>query len=230
MADKKHTGAGHRERLRARFMKAGLEGFHDYESLELLLTYAIPRRDVKPLAKGLVNKFKGIKGVLDADRASLSETKGMGGNTAFLLSAVGEILKAYLKEKPLKKKVIRSPDDVMDFITLAMEGSNTETFFVMYLSSKNEVLGTEAIWEGPLKKDSVSPRKVIERAIAHNARSVIFVRTSPNSPARPAVNERELAKSLDGAASAIDIIIHDYVIKGRGSQFSAKESGWLGTK
>ncbi len=218
---------GHRERLRERFRKAGVEGFHDYEVLELLLTYALPRRDVKPLSKMLIQRFGGLRGVFDADFDELCSVPGVGDYTATLIKLLKETASCYLKERMLGKDVIRSPRDVIDYLNLSLSGEKVEKFLAIYLNSRNEVLGVEVLHEGTLHQTVVYPRKVIERAFKHNARSVIFVHNHPSGDPAPSKNDRELTDELRRAARAVDIIVHDHLIIGRNSHFSAREMGWI---
>ncbi len=218
---------GHRKRLKERFLKSSLDGFHDYEVVELLLTYAIPRRDVKPLAKGLVTRFKGLKGLFEASGEELAGLSGVGDNTAVLISVVKEVAAAYLKEQAERNKPIRSPEDVIEFLGFALCEETSEKFFSIYLNSKNEVLGFETLFDGPLKYGSLSPRKVIETAFKYNARSMIFVHSLPDGKANPTNTERNLTEELQHAASAVDILVHDHIIAGKDTHLSAREIGWL---
>jgi DNA repair protein RadC len=228
MSDNVELKAGHRGRLRERFIKSGLEGFHDYEAVELLLTYAIPRRDVKPLAKILIQRFKGLRGVFDATLEELSTVKGVGENAAVLIKLLKEAAGAYLKEGVMKKDVVRSAKDVVDYLNLTLSGEKVEKFLALYLNSKNEILGVETLHEGSIDRTFVYPRKAIENAFKHNARSVIFVHNHPSGDPTPSEVDRKLTKELEAAASALDIIVHDHIIIGEKTHFSGKERGWLG--
>ena len=113
---------GHRKRLREKFMKAGLAGLHDYEVVELLLTYAIPRMDVKPLAKGLIKRYKGLRGILDASPEELMETPGMGAHSVGLIRLAKDLGEAYLEERVIAGDILSSPKDVVDLLTLKLSG------------------------------------------------------------------------------------------------------------
>lgn len=222
------SNSGHRKRVRDRFGKASLEGFHDYEIVELLLTFAIPRRDVKPLAKALVKRFGGLKGVFEASIKDLSAVSGIGENAAILLTLLKEAAGAYLLEQMMSNKPVRSPSDVLEFLDATLSGEKAERFLAIYLNSKNDILGVAALHEGALSSMEVSPKKVIEKAFKYNARSIIFVHNHPDGKVCPAKEERQLAIQLEAAAGSIDILVHDYLITGKGEHFSAREVGWFG--
>jgi len=218
---------GHRQRLKERYRKASLDGFHDYEVLELLLTYAIPRRDVKPLAKTLIARFKGLKGVLEAEIDELASIKGVGENTAMFLLLVREAAFAYPREEGQARGVIRSAPQAIELIRTL--GDAGERFLAICLNSKNEVIEVETLHAGAMEMTSVSARVMIEKAIRYNARSVIFVHALPEDRqnSRGSNNEKYLSQELFSAASAVDIIVHDYLISGKDDFLSAREKGWL---
>jgi len=228
MTSKDHNpNSGHRKRLKQRFLKSSLEGFHDYEVVELLLTYAIPRRDVKPLAKGLLDHFKGINGLFDASVEDFDDLAGVGDNSAVLIAVIKEVAAAYLKEQAERNRQIRSPEDVVEFLGQCHSEETTERFLSIYLNSKNEVLGVETVYTGQLKYGSVSSRKVIETAFTYNARSMIFVHCFVQGKPLPTNIERNLSEELQRAASAVDILVHDHLMAGKDSHLSARELGWL---
>ncbi len=219
-----NDASGHRKRLKERFLKSSLQGLHDYEAIELLLTYAIPRRDVKPIAKRLLREFKGLKGVLEAAPERLGEVSGLGESSALLLALVREAARAYLSDRHTSSKgVVSSPKDAVRVLMESLEGTEKEGLFALYLNSKNEVLGVESMGGAP---EPVSPRAVIRKAFSHNARSMILV-NAKKGRASASARERELATGIEAAASSIDILVHDYIIAGEESLLSARELGWL---
>lgn len=223
----KNPNAGHRGRLRERFIKSGLDGFHDYEAVELLLTYSIPMRDVKPLAKRLIERFGSLRGLFDASYDELSAVRGVGPHSGVLLRLVKEVAGEYLKERMMKKDVIRSPRDVADYLSFTLSGERVEKFMALYLNSKNEILGVETLHEGSIDRTFVYPRKAIENAFKHNARSIIFVHNHPSGDPTPSEVDRKLTRELEAAATALDIIVHDHIIVGKNTHFSSREKGWL---
>lgn len=227
MSATENPNSGHRKRLKDRYAKGGLDGFHDYEVIEVLLTYSIPRRDVKPLAKELLRRFKSIKGVLEASPEELETVKGMGDNTSILLKLITGSAEMYLSERADVKKAIRSPKDVLDFLNAELANEEGEKFYAIYLNSKNEILSMEALHNGEVKEASISPRLVIEEAIRLNARSLIFVHNIPGKKPKLQNATRNLISELESAATSIDILVHDHLLIGEGSHISAREIGWL---
>lgn len=231
MASIDSTAAGHRRRLRERFAKTALDGFHDYEVVELLLTYSIPRRDVKPTAKALIARFGGLAGVFEADFEALTAVKGIGEKTAALIKLLKATAGEYLLERSAAKRRIRLPADVVEFVATltGAEPGAGETFSAVYMNSKNEVLGVELLHKGAIESMLVSGRAAIEKALKHNARSVVFVHNlGSQASAAFSAEELELVSALKLAAETIDIIVHDHIITGGGSFLSARAEGSLG--
>lgn len=221
------TATEHRRSLKARFRKGSLEGFHDYEILELLLLYAVPKKDVKHLAKSMLKRFRGIRGVFDASAEELKTVEGMGENAAVLIKLVKDMTGVYLKERMMGSDVMRCTKDVLDYLNLTLSGERVEKFLAIYLNARNEVLAVETLHEGTINQTAVYPRKAIEKAFKHNARSVIFVHNHPSGDATPSNVDRQLTRVLDRAALAVDLLVHDHLIIGKSKHFSARENGWI---
>ena len=219
---------GHRKRLRERYRKSGLKGFHDYEFIELLLTYVIPQRDVKPLAKELISNFGGIRGIFDASLEELSSVKGVGERTAILIKLLKEGSTLYLKDRVKGKEVLSSPQHVLDFCHHILSGEKNEKFMVIYLTTKNELIDTEILEEGTINQTAVYPRKVVEGALKYNASALIFVHNHPSGDPTPSQTDRKLTEALVKAALTIDVTVHDHIIIGKNTHFSGREGGWLG--
>jgi len=219
--------AGHRARLRDRFRKAGLSGFHDYETLELLLSFAIPRRDVKPAAKQLVKKFGGLRGVFDASLDELETVPGVGPNAAIMIRFLKEAASLYLKEKIQKRSLLDSPEAVIEYCRHSLLGQRNELFRVIYLNTRNEIIDVETISEGTVDHTSVYPRKVLEGALRHNAVALIFVHNHPDGASEASDADRRLTQALVQATKAVGISVHDHVIVGQDGHFSFRQQGWL---
>lgn len=216
-----------RKRLRERFLHGSADDLHATEILELVLAYASPRCDAESTAKTLVRRFKGIRGVFDASIDELKSIDGITGNGAVLIKLLKEVAGEYLKERMMGKDVIGCPEDVLDYLNLTLSGERVEKFLAIYLNSNNEVLAIEVLHEGTINQTVVYPRKAIELAFRHDAHSVIFIHNHPSGDSTPSGVDRQLAKVLDRAAGAVDLLVHDHLIIGRNSHFSARENGWF---
>lgn len=219
-----HHYIGHRERLRKRFKKSGVPGFHDYELIELLLTYAIPRRDVKPIAKNLIKKFGGLSGVLDASNKELEEVPGMGETSALLIRLVKELCSAYLGERMKGRDVLSSPQAVFDFVRMKLSGLTNEAFMVIYLNTKNEVIDYEIIQEGTIDRAVIFPRKIIEGAFSHHASGIILIHNHPSGHKEPSQEDKLLTKNIIEAARSIDLRVLDHIVVGKDGCFSFLEN------
>ncbi|MGB9628048.1 MAG: RadC family protein [Thermodesulfobacteriota bacterium] len=228
MPEKPHY-LGHRKRLRERFRKGGPQGFHDYELLELLLTYGIPRRDVKPIAKKLIKQFGSLSGVLDATPKELEEVSGVGPISATLIKMVKEICSAYLEERMKDRDVLSSPQAVVNFVRMKLSGLPYEVFMVIYLNTKNEVLHYEIIQEGTVDRAVVFPRRIIEKAISHHASGLILVHNHPSGHHQPSEEDKNLTKNILGAAQTLDLRVLDHIVVGKDGHFSFMENQLLST-
>jgi DNA repair protein RadC len=214
----------HRKRLRERFRKGRGEGIHDYELLELLLTYAIPRRDVKPYAKNLIRHFGTLGGVLDAGPEELEEVLHIGPISSTLIRLVKKLNEAYFAEKMMTRDALSSPQAVLDFARVKMAGLPHEAFMVIFLKTKNKVLDYNVIQEGTVDRAVIYPRRIVEEAIGRHAASVILVHNHPSGHSEPSPEDRELTRSIVEAARTIDLRVLDHVIVGKEGHFSFVEN------
>ena len=221
---------GHRVRLRERFEKSGSEGFHDYELLELLLTYSIPRKDVKPIAKALIKQFKSLQGILDADLSELKEIPGLGPASAILIKLVKELFNAYLAERMKKKDLLSSPQAAVDFARVKLGGSPHELFMVIYLNTKNEVIDYEVIHEGTVDKAVIYPRRIVERALAHHASGLLLIHNHPSGHTQPSEEDRKITRTIREATRTMDIRVLDHIIVSKDDYFSFLENDLLGNE
>jgi len=225
--EKKPHYLDHRKRIKEKFKKTGLDSFHDYEALELLLIYAIPRRDVKPLAKELLKKFSDFRGVLDAPVEELAAFPGLGEHSAILLKLARGCSDLYLKRRIVKKPRVCSAPDLINYCRMSMSGLKDEQFRVVFLNTQNEIIEIETIQEGTIDQSVVYPRKVMERALYHKAAALIFVHNHPGGNVKPSYADKEITKTLVDAASSMDIEVYDHLIIGSDGYFSLRDSGML---
>ena len=227
MDEKKPHYHEHRKRIKEKFKKSGLENLHDYEALELLLTYAIPRRDVKPLAKALLEKFGDFQAVMDASLESLIAFPGLGEHSAILLKVSKECSNLYLKRKVVKKPRVCCAPDLINYCRMTMAGLKDEQFRVVFLNTQSEIIEIETIQEGTIDQSVVYPRKVMERALHHKAAALIFVHNHPGGNVRPSYADKEITASLVSAAKSMDMEVHDHFIIGKDGYFSFRDSGLI---
>ena len=218
---------GHRKRLREKFLKAGLEGFHDYEIVELFLTLGSPRKDCKGPAKEAIKKFKTLRGVLQASPEELQEIKGIGPHNAFGIRLIQEASRELLKERILDKPVLKSPPEVFDYLYHSMRDLKKEVFKVLFLNSRSQLIESADLFQGTVDSSSVYPREVIEKAIKHNATSLIFAHNHPSGNPEPSKNDKELTRLLIYASSTIGIKVLDHLIIGDNCHFSFANEGLI---
>lgn len=221
---------GHRQRLRERFRKNGIAGMHDYEVLELLLTYALPRKDVKPIAKELIQALGSFAAVFDASPTDLEKIKYIGPISSTLICLVKEICSLYLGDKVKEKDVLSSPQAVLNFARAKLAGLPLEAFLVIFLNNKNKVLHYKIIHEGTIDRALIYPRRLIEEALACHATGIILVHNHPSGDPEPSWEDKQLTRSLVEAARTIDLRILDHLIVSREGYCSFLERGLLPLK
>jgi DNA repair protein RadC len=218
---------GHRDRLKKKFSESGLDAFHDYEVIELLLSYAIPRRDVKPLAKKLLGRFGSLKGVMDATQQELESLTGIGRHTAVLFKLAKGLGTMYLMEKAREKPQVNCTRDLLDYCRSKMGGLKDEQFHVIYLDAQNKIIDTETIQEGIVNQAVVYPRKVLENALTQKASAIILVHNHPSGHVKPSDADIRLTKTIQDTAKILDILVHDHLIIGENRFFSFREEGLM---
>lgn len=218
---------GHRARLRQRFLQGGAGALQDYELLELLLTYAIPRADVKPLAKRLLQHFGSFPRVLDASPAALMEVIGITEFSATLLPLVKACTAHYLKQEVLQRPRISSLSALVDYCRTSMGGLTDEQFRVIFLNSQNDIMAEEIVQEGTVNQTVVYPRKVLELALKHKATGLILVHNHPSGNLTPSAADLELTRALVKASHALNLTVHDHLIISRQGYFSLAEKNLL---
>jgi DNA repair protein RadC len=210
---------GHRDRLRARFNETAGEGMPDYELLEILLFSAIPRRDVKPLAKDLLARFGDLSGVLSAPVGQLTEA-GLGDNATTLLkvlyTAAGRLTRQRLSDKP----VMGCWEDVLTYCHTTMAFEGKEQFRLLFLDSKNKLIRDEVQQRGTVNHTPVYPREVVKRALDLNATAVILVHNHPSGDPKPSADDIQMTQQVQNALRGVGIVLHDHVIIGASGHYS----------
>lgn len=217
---------GHRKRLRERYVKNGYEALQDYEIIELLLTFVKQRMDTKPLAKQLIKKYGTIEEILKADIKDLKETEGVGDITAVFLNFIGDIAACSFKDKAEKQKIsFKNKNQLISYLRNDIGFSKNEEFKVLFLNSVNEIIETEILFTGTIDKSAVYPRKILERALYHNARSIVFVHNHPSGNVSPSEKDIELTEEMKKFFKIVDINVLDHIIITKNSHFSFLEEG-----
>lgn len=208
-------------------LKAGKGGLKPAEALEALLSYAVSSKDVQGASHGLMKRFKGLRGVLDASHEELCASGWLDDSGALIVKFAKEAASLYLKERMMGVDAVAHKKCVLDYLTLTLSGERIEKFIAIYLNSKNEVLSVDLLHEGTINQTVVYPRKAIEKAFGHKASGVIFVHNHPSGDSTPSGMDRQLARTLDQAAASVDLAVIDHVVIGKNSHFSARENGWM---
>jgi DNA repair protein RadC len=218
---------GHRQRLREKFNQSGLAAFLDYEIIELLLTLGGTRGDCKPQAKEAIKRFKTLRGVLAASSAELQEIKGIGPANAFAIKLIQELSQKFLKEQILDKPYCKSSKEVFDYLSLSMRDLKKELFKVMFLNAQNQVIEVEDVFAGTLTASAVYPREIVEKAIKHNAASLIFAHNHPSGNPEPSDNDKQITRDLVFAGNIMQIKVLDHIVIGDNSYFSFADKGLI---
>lgn len=218
--------AGHRDRLRERFLKSP-DSLPDYELLELLLFLAIPRRDVKPLAKTLLAQFKDLNGVLNAPMSELTSISGISDNTATAIKVMRESGLRVLKQNVIKQPVINSWTRLIEYLTAAMALEKKEHFRLLFLNKKNELIADEVQGSGTVDHTPAYPREIIKRALEVGATALILVHNHPSGDPSPSPADLTLTNAVIDAAKPFDIVIHDHIIISQNGHVSFRNEGLI---
>jgi len=219
--------AGHRERLRGRFVKSGAGAFEDYELLEMVLFAIIPRRDVKPLAKKLLADFGGLAGVMGASLEDLKAVPGLGESAAVFLKTVHALTQRVLIADVHKKPVLSSWQKLLDYCHVAMAHEKREHFRVLFLNRKNQLIADEVQQTGTVDHAPVYPREIVRRALELGATAMILVHNHPSGDPTPSDSDITMTEEIIRAARALDIMVHDHLIISRAGHASFKSLGLL---
>ena len=219
--------AGHRARLRERFLKSGGEALADYELLELLLFQALPRGDTKPLAKELIAKFGSYAEVLSADADALREVPGVGDAVVAALKTVRAAALRLMRDELMDKPVLGSWQALLDYCRAAMAREKTEQFRLLYLNRKNALIADEVQQRGTVDQTAVYPREVVKRALELGATAIIMVHNHPAGDPTPSRGDIDMTNQVKEAGEKLGIVLHDHVVIARGGASSFKSLGLL---
>lgn len=229
MTDDEPHYHGHRQRLRERFLKSGLSGFADYEVIELLLTLAIPRSDVKQPAKALIASFGSLREILDAPIEQLRAVSGIGSVTPVALQIIKATATLYLQQTNEGQETLSDPLRLAAFWQMRLGALSHEVFEVAYLDSGYRLLrdGVETLEEGTVDRATVYPRRVIEAALRRGAYGIVLAHNHPNGSLVPSDHDKALTRAIVLAGDTVGVRVIDHLIVAAADTFSFKKAGLI---
>lgn len=224
------TELGHRQRVKDRFRSEGLDSFNEVHALELLLFYAIPRKDTKPIARRLLDRFGSLAKVLEATPEALQQVEGVGRNTATYIKLLHETGRYYLISRDETPTVLSDLNACGEYLVKFFHGKREEAAWVLCLDAKCKLLCCQKISEGGLDAVSVSPRRVIEVALSVNAASVILAHNHPSGLATPSPADEAVTYRVARGMDAVGIILADHIVVSENDFISMCQSGMYDPK
>lgn len=218
---------GHRQRLRERFIIGGDGSMQDYELLELLLFMAIPRRDVKPLAKELLETFGSLSALMSAPHGTLSQVDGMSQNAATAIKAVMAITGRMMKQELMEKPLLNNWTRLMDYCHMGMDHETKEHFRILFLNKKNFLIEDEIQASGTVDHTPAYPREIVKRALELGATAMILMHNHPSGDPTPSDADIKMTEMIINAARPFCITVHDHIVITRGKHFSFKQEGLI---
>lgn len=226
MSDTPHY-AGHRKRLRERFLKGGADALPDYEMLELVLFLALPRQDAKPLAKALIEKFGTFADAIAADPKALKEVPGVGETVIAALKTVEGAALRLSRQRLMDKPVLSHWQALLDYLHASMAYTGNEQFRILFLNKKNMLIADEVQQKGTVDHTPVYPREIIKRALELHATAIIMVHNHPSGDPTPSSADIDMTKEVRDAGEKMGIVLHDHVIVARDGSTSFRAQGLL---
>lgn len=219
---------GHRERLRSKYIQGGYSAFLEYEVLEFILTYVIPRRDTKPIAKELIEKFGDLDGVVSASVEELKEISGIGETSGIFLRLLGDLAKNLYRGEVKREGVqLKDKDSLLRYLRSDIGFSSREEFKVIFLNNYNMLVGTETLFVGTIDKSSVYPREILERVIYYKAKGVIFAHNHPSGNLRPSKQDIQITEHMQEVLDMIDVKLLEHIIITKEGYFSFLQEGLI---
>ena len=218
---------GHRDRLRHKVLAFSPDILQDYELLEMLLIYAIPRKDVKPLAKELIDSFGSFSAVLNAAPEELKQFKGIKDNTAALIATVRGCALRMMKNQFSSGPVIKDWKSLIEYCKIDMGQKKSECLRIIFLDSRSQLIKDEILQKGTITQTPVYPREIAKRALELGAASIVMVHNHPAGDMRPSKNDIQMTKSVQNALNSLDISLIDHIIISKSGHISFKACGLL---
>jgi DNA repair protein RadC len=222
-----HDTSGHRARLRKRLLEGGIDALADHEVIEYLLMTAIPRKDVKPLARSLIQRFGSLAGALNAEPESLARHPGMGDTSAAALRIVAVAARRLAREVVHQQPVLSSWQALIDYLTIDMAHLTHERVRILYLNTRNMLILDDLLGDGTLDEAAIHPRQVIHKAMDLGAAAIIIVHNHPSGSAEPSRADIQITHRLAEAGRLLGVTVHDHVIIGREGHVSLKARGLI---
>lgn len=226
MENKLHEG--HRQRVKSRYLKEGLDAFEDHQILEMLLFFCIPMKDTNELAHKMINEFGSLAGLLEADPKDICKRCEVSENTAILVSLIPSLARRYFKDKWGDRPVLDSSAKAGEYAVSLFAGRTYENFFVICLNAQNRVNYAALVHEGTINEAPVYPRLIVETALRHQANSVILAHNHPGGSMQPSGADINVTKKIVTALEAISISVVDHIIVAGEKYLSFAEKGLIG--
>ncbi len=217
---------GHRQRLKERFLQEDLDNFTEVQVLELLLFYAIPRVDTNPLAHRLITRFGSLSNVLDAPVEELQRVEGIGQNAAIFLHLTTAVSRYYMVNRAMQNTVLSSPEKCGEYLIPVFHGRRNETVYLLCLDAKCKLLCCREVSEGSVNSAGVSPRKVVEIALAANATTVVLAHNHPSGVAVPSGEDVQTTYRIAKALHGVEITLADHIVVADGDFTSLVHAGF----
>lgn len=227
----KKYNAGHRERVKEKFLKTNFDGWHDYEILEFALFFVLPYKDTKPIAKKLIEKFGSLKEILNSNYDKLTEVlkdiKGVGEHTLTFLYFLKHFSIKYSELKIKEKEFFSCPEDVAKFLRNLIGTCEKEKMCAVFMNSSGDILGHKIISEGTVGRSAVYPGEIARQALILNSRSVIISHNHPGGNSKPSEKDIIATKLVNNALDLIDVVLLDHIIVTADNSYSFKENGLM---
>ncbi|MFP4313669.1 MAG: RadC family protein [Alphaproteobacteria bacterium] len=218
---------GHRDRLRERFVEGGEKALQNYELIELILFNFIPRKDVKPLAKKMLEHFGSLPAIMSASIEELQQIEGISKNCAIGLKAISAFSSRAMQQEFKNKPILNNWSRLMDYYYSTMANEKKEYFRILFLNKKNELIADEVQGSGTVDHTPAYPREVIKRALEHGATALILMHNHPSGDPKPSKADIDMTHQIMNAAAPLQIMVHDHIIVSRNGYTSLKNEGLI---
>ncbi|MHA1539769.1 MAG: RadC family protein [Alphaproteobacteria bacterium] len=219
-----NTNQGHRQRLRERFMKGGADAVADYELLELILFLTNPRKDMKPLAKELLNHFGSFNKIVTASPTELQKIKGIGETATATFKIIQAAAIKLSQEKIMNQHIFSSWKEIISYCRTSMAHSQVEQFRLIFLDAKNKLIKDEVQQEGTINETAIYPREIIKRALEVGAMGVVMVHNHPSGDPTPSKADIKMTKKVASIGAELGVTLHDHIVIATTGYFSFKEN------